>query len=97
MGLDRKLLDDLIERTKNAQAEAETRKLFHGFEYETTKTKWRELEDWKTQHTPPLEDWPTMGELFTYEITPTSMGTIVTVRDNKTKDDFQLTDWGLFG
>lgn len=90
-------LDKLIERTKNAQAEAETRQLFVGFEYETTKTKWEEYAKWRALRDHSLERMATLGEQYTYEITPTGLGLIVNVRDGSTKDVFCLTDWGLFG
>lgn len=34
-----------------------------------------------------------IGGRFTYSFTPTSLGTIVTVSDNSTKDSLDLTDY----
>ena len=90
-------LDKLIAASKAAITEAETRKLFRGFEFETTKTKWKMYEEWQASHKVGIEDLGPEGGQYSFEITPTSVGSMVVVRDNITKDTFELNDWALFG
>lgn len=37
---------------------------------------------------------PALGEIITYRITPTSLGTCIVVQNNLTKEEVDFTDYG---
>lgn len=51
------------------------------------------LEDWKKEQTKKSNPKPTVGQCYSWIIGPTSMGTMIQVEHNITKERIDLTDY----
>lgn len=52
--------------------------------------------EWKIDCLAKVEDPTAIGGRFTYSFTPTSLGIVISVRDDCTKDEINLTEYHLW-
>jgi hypothetical protein len=78
--------------------------------FDLTKDQWRRLQEWSSAQNDKVAkmqddascDFPctpyygAIGGHLTYSFTPTSIGTIVVVENNVTKEKIDLTDYDLW-
>ena len=63
------------------------------YKFELDKEEIKKFETWSNKQKKRDSSIPTLGERFTFLFTPTGLGTVVEVRDNKLKETINLTDY----
>lgn len=66
------------------------------YKFELDDTQIKKFEKWKKKQTKKDSSLPTAGERWTFCFTPSGLGLIVSVIDQVTKKEKDLTDWDNF-
>jgi uncharacterized protein (UPF0218 family) len=66
------------------------------YKFELDKTQIEKFEKWKKKQLKKNQSIFTIGERWSFVFTPSGLGLIINVKDNKTNDEIELTDWDNF-
>lgn len=66
------------------------------YKFELDNTQIKKFEKWKKKQKKKDPSLPTAGERWTFCFTPSGLGLIVSVIDQTTKKEKDLTDWDNF-
>jgi hypothetical protein len=64
--------------------------------FELDEEQIQKFEIWKAQQKEKDDSMPTAGERWTFMFTPSGLGIMYSVKDQKTGDILDLTDWENF-
>lgn len=77
-------------------SDQETVELFHGFKWDVSPATAKAYREWREKIESDNAPQGAARGRFTFEITPTSIGDLVFVRDDITKERFDLNEYGWF-